>query len=353
MKDYYKILGLKGDASVDEIRERWIELMKHYHPDLGNNEGKDEKIKEVNEAYQTLKFSSTRIPYDLKRTHDRQKRRSSVRRIIVTVAIPVLISVAFILTALFLKKPHVSLESKDIPSTGHDSESVQQSPPEAGAVASIEEAMPSESKTSVEVKTPKRDSRTMATIEEKKIAAEEAEPVADPPRAEPGIPENLLPSPVETDPVRQTNITARADRTDPSAPAPNAGPSPKAPESGEEEVKQFYANYIKCYTKKDIDGFLSCFSSKAYQNRRAGLDEIRKIYANFFNLSQELRYRVEGMKIAFNQGYTEVSALYEVYQVLGKGGEVKTWRGDIRWTLVREEGDLKILSLDYRQQTSP
>ena len=152
---------------------------------------------------------------------------------------------------------------------------------------------------------------------------------------------------------RQTSLTRQANQTDPSPPVPEADPAPKVPVSSEEEVKQFYANYIERYTRRDIDGFLSCFSAKAVQNQRAGFDEIRKIYANFFNLSHEIRYHMEGMKIAFNQNHTEVRAFYEVDQVLRKGGESKTWRGHIRWTLVREEGGLKILSLDYQQQKSP
>ena len=34
MKDYYKILGVEEEASEEEIRARWIELTKRYHPDL-------------------------------------------------------------------------------------------------------------------------------------------------------------------------------------------------------------------------------------------------------------------------------------------------------------------------------
>jgi len=32
IKDYYKILGVKPDASDEKIRERWLELVKHHHP---------------------------------------------------------------------------------------------------------------------------------------------------------------------------------------------------------------------------------------------------------------------------------------------------------------------------------
>ncbi len=67
MKDYYEILGLDEDASQEEIRERWLELSKLYHPDVLKSSEADERIKEINEAYQVLKDYSSRLEYDLKR----------------------------------------------------------------------------------------------------------------------------------------------------------------------------------------------------------------------------------------------------------------------------------------------
>ena len=42
MKNYYKILGVKETASEDEIRARWVELTKQYHPDLSESRYDDE-----------------------------------------------------------------------------------------------------------------------------------------------------------------------------------------------------------------------------------------------------------------------------------------------------------------------
>jgi ketosteroid isomerase-like protein len=121
----------------------------------------------------------------------------------------------------------------------------------------------------------------------------------------------------------------------------------------EEEVKQLFANYVERYTQKDIDGFLSLFSPKAVQNQRDGFDEIRKIYSDFFDKSQELQYNIEDMRIQIYQNTVYVIARYEVEQILKRGGKRGIWRGDIRWIVVRENGDLKIRSLDYRHQKSP
>jgi hypothetical protein len=121
----------------------------------------------------------------------------------------------------------------------------------------------------------------------------------------------------------------------------------------EEEVKRFFSNYIDRYTRKDIDGFLSFFSSKAVQNQKDGFKEIRNIYAKFFNQSQELRYHLEGMKAEVYQNAVEVKARFRVDQKLKESGEEKVWKGSIRWVLVNEDGNLKISSLDYQNEKSP
>jgi ketosteroid isomerase-like protein len=121
----------------------------------------------------------------------------------------------------------------------------------------------------------------------------------------------------------------------------------------EEEVMQFFSSYIDQYHRKDINGFLSFFSSQAVQNQKDGLKEIRSIYTKFFDQSQELRYRVEGMKIEIYQNAVEVKARFRVDQTLKKRGEEKVWTGTIRWVLVKEDGALKIISLNYQNQKSP
>jgi hypothetical protein len=46
----------------------------------------------------------------------------------------------------------------------------------------------------------------------------------------------------------------------------------------------------------------------------------------------------------------EVRARYEIEQILKMGGEKKVWRGNIRWVLGKENGVLRILSIDYQHQ---
>lgn len=58
MKDPYEVLGVGKNASMEEIRAAYKELIKKYHPDkYQNNPLADlaqEKMKEINEAYEQL-----------------------------------------------------------------------------------------------------------------------------------------------------------------------------------------------------------------------------------------------------------------------------------------------------------
>ena len=66
LKDYYRILGVSPDASEEEIKKAYRSLAKQYHPDT--NHGKpasEERLKEINEAYDILGDKEKRRLYDL------------------------------------------------------------------------------------------------------------------------------------------------------------------------------------------------------------------------------------------------------------------------------------------------
>jgi molecular chaperone DnaJ len=60
-RDYYEVLGVKKDASADEIKKSFRRAAIEHHPDRGGNE---EKFKELNEAYEVLKDTEKRKRYD-------------------------------------------------------------------------------------------------------------------------------------------------------------------------------------------------------------------------------------------------------------------------------------------------
>ena len=410
MKNYYKILGVKKNASEEEIREHWVQLMRRLHPDQ-RMEGavEDKRIKEINEAYDTLKHSSTRVEYDLKRAYDRQGRGIHIQKMILSTSILII----FLVVGLFIfKKSQVAINPKEI-------EKVQETKP-----ATIEPPLAFRSAAEGELKSDEKPSKALKSempVKVKKMAPKEmgqvvvqesARIVPDEvpkveeikPTQEPSIVPALTvvqsETPVDSSPYaaagkqfavktdqidlvneiyqrnqinqkNEINQINQIDSTTPKLDQPKGGvqvikalppikvelrtaqfkPPPLI--ATEEEVKQFFANYIERYTQKDLDGFLSLFSPRALQNRQDGLERIRKIYANFFDQSQEIEYHMNDIRSEIYQNGVEVRARYELVQVLKKGGGKKIWRGDIRWILVKEDGTLKILSLDYQPQKSP
>ena len=59
--DYYSILGVNRDASDKELKSAYKKASMQHHPDRGGNE---EKFKQINEAYSTLKDPQKRQQYD-------------------------------------------------------------------------------------------------------------------------------------------------------------------------------------------------------------------------------------------------------------------------------------------------
>lgn len=64
-KDYYGALGVKKNATADEIRKAFRKLARKYHPDVNPNDKKaEEKFKEISEANDILSDEKKRKIYD-------------------------------------------------------------------------------------------------------------------------------------------------------------------------------------------------------------------------------------------------------------------------------------------------
>ena len=63
-KDYYAVLGLKKDATDDQIKKAFRKLARQYHPDQNKTPEAEKKFKEITEANDILSDPKTRGEYD-------------------------------------------------------------------------------------------------------------------------------------------------------------------------------------------------------------------------------------------------------------------------------------------------
>jgi curved DNA-binding protein len=63
-QDYYATLGVKRDASEEDIKKAYRTLARKTHPDIDKTSGAAERFKQISEAYEVLKDPATRKRYD-------------------------------------------------------------------------------------------------------------------------------------------------------------------------------------------------------------------------------------------------------------------------------------------------
>ena len=77
MKNYYQILEVESDASEEKIKEQYLFQVQAWHPDKFSKADQkaraEEKIKEINAAYDVLRNPTMRAEYDQKLQSSRKK----------------------------------------------------------------------------------------------------------------------------------------------------------------------------------------------------------------------------------------------------------------------------------------
>ncbi len=63
-KDYYKTLGVKKDASPEEIKRAYRRLARQHHPDVNKSADATKRFREINEANEVLSDPAKRKRYD-------------------------------------------------------------------------------------------------------------------------------------------------------------------------------------------------------------------------------------------------------------------------------------------------
>ena len=64
MADYYSNLGVSRNCSDAELKKAYRRLAKQYHPDVNKSAGAEDKFKEIQKSYDTLKDKEKRQLYD-------------------------------------------------------------------------------------------------------------------------------------------------------------------------------------------------------------------------------------------------------------------------------------------------
>ncbi len=81
-KDYYKILGVPSTVSHEQIRKRYLDLVRKYHPDKHPNNEKNASIfAEINEAYHHLGDLDRRLKYHALLSKNQTIRDEAKRRL--------------------------------------------------------------------------------------------------------------------------------------------------------------------------------------------------------------------------------------------------------------------------------
>lgn len=64
MEDPYKILGVDKTASAKDIKKKYYQLAKKYHPDVNKEDGADKKFQQIQDSYELLSDETKRAQYD-------------------------------------------------------------------------------------------------------------------------------------------------------------------------------------------------------------------------------------------------------------------------------------------------
>jgi Flp pilus assembly secretin CpaC/ketosteroid isomerase-like protein len=125
---------------------------------------------------------------------------------------------------------------------------------------------------------------------------------------------------------------------------PSAGTASVAVGDGNlvEEVNLFMDQYRKAYEFGDIERFMSLYSKSATENGM-NYNDIRRSYRNNFK-SGRYSYTLRNPQVRRSGDLVQLTGSFSVKRT---GEEGPTSQGNIRWTLAKENGVLKIVKVEY------
>jgi curved DNA-binding protein CbpA len=409
--DHYLTLALSRSASESQLHKRWKELMLLYHPDRNSGDDAVACAMKINDAYSVLRNPQKKAEYDRKLLSQREglapgpeisKFRTPpiedvlvsprTRTILSKLVIPFCVVVAsVILLVIFLENRerghshHAAVTDKgdghlQSPAVGPrpektaepggdqpDNSSARETaspvpypenppagkertssvptvtktnpPPVRAELPRREQATVAQGPLVIEKRKPAASERTGKTSSEVRAVAETASKKKEPERRDPVDGETPLRNP----PYR---LQETSDKDVRAVPVPSPQVMARVePEDMDRWVNSFISQYARAYEEGDIEKFMSFFSKSAVENGKMNYDEIRKAYKRNFE-SFRCRYTLRNVQSGKNGDDIIVAAAYIINKSPDAAGEPLV-QGDIRWTLIREGGALKILKVDY------
>ena len=404
--DHYLTLALPRTTSEAQLNKRWKELMRIYHPDRNDAEDAAGYAKRINEAYSILKDPKKRMEYDRKRAQlsvssymTQRKNVARTKRSRWRLSIPpevgrlvpkliIASSMAascVVLLIIFLKNrpgdytyqasivpaekrlTTVETDKTQDPKEGKAKEDdnkmmipATSSPlreelykPES---AQTEKASKEKGITTSAVKsfTPSGQQNAPRELPTTNIRADVTEKVTGEKKTTSAASNAILKeSPDQnlkrdvTPPLSQESPSP--GRKDPTNDPAESGPYVNSLKEGqgdtETEVFLFLAQYILAYEEGDYPRFTGLFSKSAVENNSVQYPEMMKFYKTNFEGSR-YNYALKNVRFHKKDDMLIVSGNYSIRKITPDDKGIKT-NGTIRWTLGKENGNLKIMRMDY------
>ncbi len=119
---------------------------------------------------------------------------------------------------------------------------------------------------------------------------------------------------------------------------------PSSERTADNEVNLFMEQYVTAYEAGDIDKFMSLYSKSAVENNNLHYDDIRRAYQKSFS-GGHYKYALSNLQMGKGDNRIMLSGVYILRKA--DGGAVS--RGNITWTLSKENGVLKIIKVEYNK----
>ncbi len=106
--------------------------------------------------------------------------------------------------------------------------------------------------------------------------------------------------------------------------------------------------YREAYEQRDLERFMHLWGQRIRDRDMTDREELQQRYAENFASLDKIRYELTNVKMSpLTGGRVRVSARYRIGAILRSAGEEIVGEGHIRWTLRKEDGELRIVGIDY------